>query len=659
MSSRIQAKRYQTTAELVAGLDLLDENGKLKPKKRVVRMPVAVAVATLLLGISAGVWWYQRQFIPPPVHDPVSVVIADLQNTTGDTAFNGTLESTLQLALEGASFVSAYDRTVITRIGVAPPASLTEAAARELAVKQGLGVVVSGTLQPAGSGYELTLKAIEAVNGNVITTASETVAGKDGVVPAVTRMAASIRTDLGDETSESAQMFAMETLNARSLDVIQSYARAMDALSKGRYEEARQHAQEAAKLDPDFGSAYGIMAAASGNLGQVQEAERYIKEAIAHLGSVTERERYRLRGLSFGMTGDRQKCVDEYSELIARYPADATAHNNLALCATLLREIPRGIEEMRRAIAVLPRSVRQRSNLAAYLAYSSDFAAAEREAQEVQKLDPAFPKGFTTHAFAHLGQGRVAEAIQTYDALRKIRASDATSGLADVALYEGRLSDAAGILQKGIEEDIAAKSPDRAADKLVALSFTLWTHGQKNAAIRAADGALNQSRSVKARFLAGRILALTGQAKKAQEQALTLASELYAEPQAYAKIIEANVLLADGQPRQAIQSLTEANKLLDTWIGRFDLGRAYLAAKLPLEADAEFDRCAKRRGEAMALFLDEVPTYGYFPHVHYYQGVVRQELGIPTAAESLKTFVAIRGQAAEDPLVDDARRRIR
>jgi eukaryotic-like serine/threonine-protein kinase len=653
------AKRYQTTAELVGALDLLDDSGKLKPKKRVVRMPVAVAVATLLLGTSAGVWWYQRQFIPPPVHDPVSVVIADLQNTTGDTAFNGTLESTLQLALEGASFISAYDRTVIARIGVAPPASLTEVAARELAVKQGLGVVVSGTLQPAGSGYELTLKAIEAVSGNVITTASETVTGKDGVVPAVTKMAASIRTDLGDETSESAQMFAMETLNARSLDVIQHYARAMDALNKGRYEEAREQAQLAAKLDPDFGSAYGIMAAASGNLRQTQEAEKYMKEAIGHLGSVTERERYRLRGLSFGMTGDRQKCVDEYNELIARYPADATAHNNLALCATLLRQIPKGIEEMRRALAVLPKSIRQRSNLAAYLAYNSEFQAAEREAHEVQKLDPAFPKGFITLAFAQLGQGPVAEAIQTYESLRAVRPSDAILGLADVALYEGRLGDVARILQKGVDDDVAAKSPDRAADKLVALSYALWTRGQKGPATRAAEDALAQSTSVRTRFLAGRIFALTGNAKRAGEQASALSSELYSEPQAYAKIIEANVSMASGQARPAIQTLTEANKLLDTWIGRFDLGRAYLEAKLPLEADAEFDRCFKRRGEAMALLLDEVPTYGYFPHVHYYQGVVRQELGIPTAAESLKTFVAIRGQAAEDPLVDDARRRIR
>ncbi len=210
-----------------------------------------------------------------------------------------------------------------------------------------------------------------------------------------------------------------------------------------------------------------------------------------------------------------------------------------------------------------------------------------------------------------------------------------------------------------LEEDIAAKNPDRAADKLVALAYTLWTHGEKSAAIRAA-GKRARTRAGASRhvFSPAAFSPWPAKSKRAREQASTLASELYAEPQAYAKIIEANVLLADGQPRQAIQSLTEANKLLDTWIGRFDLGRAYLRPSLP-GADAEFDRCLKRRGEAMALFLDEVPTYGYFPHVHYYQGRVRQELGIPSAAESLKTFVAIRGQADEDPLVDDARRRIR
>jgi hypothetical protein len=42
-----------------------------------------------------------------------------------------------------------------------------------------------------------------------------------------------------------------------------------------------------------------------------------------------------------------------------------------------------------------------------------------------------------------------------------------------------------------------------------------------------------------------------------------------------------------------------------------------------LEAESQFDRCVKRRGEALALFLDEEPTFAYFPQVLAYQTKLR------------------------------------
>jgi hypothetical protein len=59
--------------------------------------------------------------------------------------------------------------------------------------------------------------------------------------------------------------------------------------------------------------------------------------------------------------------------------------------------------------------------------------------------------------------------------------------------------------------------------------------------------------------------------------------------------------------------------MLDTWIGHFDLGRAYLAAGQFPQADSEFDRCFKRRGETLSLFLDEEPTFAYLRPVYDHQ----------------------------------------
>ena len=81
--------------------------------------------------------------------DPVSVVIADVQNKTGDATFDNAIAQTLRRALEDASFISAYDRSKLPNLGVTRvPEKLDEVAARELAVKQGLGVVLAGSIAP-------------------------------------------------------------------------------------------------------------------------------------------------------------------------------------------------------------------------------------------------------------------------------------------------------------------------------------------------------------------------------------------------------------------------------------------------------------------------------------------------------------------------------
>jgi tetratricopeptide (TPR) repeat protein len=429
----------------------------------------------------------------------------------------------------------------------------------------------------------------------------------------------------------------------------------MNALANGNQEDALRSFSKAVDIDANFGLAYAGMAIASRNLGQQQDAEKFIKLALGRMDRMTERERYRTRGSYYLLLGNQQKCVEEYGTLISRFPSDAAAHNNLALCWTQLRNMPKALEHVRQAAAILPRRYLYRFNVSVYASYGSDFQTGEREARAFPELNPSMPL-----AFAQLGRGELREAAETYQKLGKMSkpyASAASSGLADIALYEGRFADAARILEQGIADDLAAKYSDKAAEKFAALAYTRLLQAQQRPAVTAAEGALSASKSVKIRFLAGRILAAAGQTSRAQMLAADLASELQNEAQAYAKLIEGQAALAIGEPRLAIKAFTEANSLVDTWIGRFELGRAYLEAGAFTEADSEFDRCLKRRGETLALFLDESPTYGYLPPVYYYLGRVREGLNSAGFAESYRTYLSIRGKAGEDPLLAEVRQR--
>ena len=101
-------------------------------------------------------------------------------------------------------------------------------------------------------------------------------------------------------------------------------------------------------------------------------------------------------------------------------------------------------------------------------------------------------------------------------------------------------------------------------------------------------------------------------------------------------------------------------QLLDTWIGHFVLGRAYLEDGAFTEAHEELEVCLARRGEASALFVDEVPSFRYLPPVYYWLGRAQESLKSPAGADSYRAYLAIKQNAepGADPLIEDARRRL-
>jgi serine/threonine protein kinase/Flp pilus assembly protein TadD len=650
------AKRFQTTAELVTALQRLDDTGKLRPVKRTIRLPYAIAAAALLLALSGYIWFATRPTVTP---DNVSVVIADFRNTTKDTSFDGTLEPMLKRALEGASFITAFDRDGIRRqVGAQLPERLDEAAARAIAIKQGLGVVLAGSIEPSGSGYQIGVTATRAVTGEVITNSQARAASKDRVLDVATRLVTRVRSALGDEASSSAQLFAMASLSATSLDVVGQWVAGRDAASRNNYKEALQHYSKAVELDPKFGLGYAGLANVSANLTNRAEAEKYIKEALRHVTSMTERERYTTRGGYYRLTGDYRQCVKEYTELLVSFPADVAARNNLAVCLANLREFSKAFDEVQQVVAILPNRALYRVNLASFANFSSNFRTAELEARKITEPDV---NALIALAFAQVGQGQLPQAVRTYESVGKISdygLSLATSGLADVAGVEGRYADAVRLLEEGIARDLALMRPDWAASKQAALAHTELRRRQPRAAVAAAEKALMHHDGLNIQFMAARAFVEAGEIAKARPLLTAMASSILAEPQAYAKIVEGAIALKAGNPRQAIEALTQANTLLDTWLGHFELGRAYLAAAQYAQADSEFERCLKRRGEALQLILGDEPTYAYLPPVYYYQGQVREGMKVEGAADSYREYLKFRDSSTEDPYLADIRKRL-
>jgi eukaryotic-like serine/threonine-protein kinase len=661
---REPSKRYASAGELVHDLEGWLGIGSAGRAKQVRRMKwMAGGMAALLIGASGFIVWNQMNTRANKPHPLVKLLISDFANRTGDPHLNGTLEPMFQVALERSSFITSYNRGAARKIGAELKPGLQtmdEAVARLVALREGLGIVVSGAIEKHDNGYRLLAKAENTAKGDTLIEKDADIADARDLPGAVEKLSERIRRALGDV--KSSKTAAAETFSSASLEAAQRYSQAQDLQWSGKWEDSIAAYRKAVAIDPNLSRAYSGLAATLANRGQRQEAEKYYQLALSHISSMSDREKYRTRGGYFLLTRDYKKAAEQFKELVSQYPADTAGIANLALAYFYERNMPLALQEGQRAIEIYPNNLLQRNNIGLYAMYAGDFDRAISESNEILKLNPSFEKAYLCLGIAQLGKGQVDESKAAYQKMAGLSewgASEAALGLADLAVYQGHLTEAAGLLQEGIEKDLQDKDVVAAAKKAIVLASLQLEKRQRAAALQTAENAAQSNDDESVLFPAAEVYIDAGETAKALAIAAKLSARFGPEPRAEAKLIEGEAQLKQGKIRAAIGSIEEAQKLSDTWLGRFALGRAYLAANMYPDADGEFDVCLRRRGEATAVFLDDDPSLRYLPAAFYYQGRAREGLNSPGAAESYRTYIGMRSGAENDALLVDAKRRLK
>jgi tetratricopeptide (TPR) repeat protein len=232
-------------------------------------------------------------------------------------------------------------------------------------------------------------------------------------------------------------------------------------------------------------------------------------------------------------------------------------------------------------------------------------------------------------------------------------------GEVDIAVYEGRLSDAAEILENGIRVDLQNNMTDLAVDKYVILAHIYMLQGKRAEAIGAAEKAHSSASQSKIFYSLGIVYLQLGEEEKALSLAEKLNQKVSADNKAYAELIKGYASLNKGDIPSALKFFVEAQRWADTWLCRFAMGRAFLEAEEYSEAASEFEICEKRQGEAMAIFLNDLPSFRYLDSLYYYIGRAKEGMGVPGASESFQKFLKIKENA--DPgiaEVEDAKKRL-
>ena len=418
---------------------------------------------------------------------------------------------------------------------------------------------------------------------------------------------------------------------------------------------------------PNFGRAYSGLGVSYLRLGRIDEAR-----AAWNKSAVADRSHDRARALPDARASTRSRSRGNYEQaiennraLVERYPGDSTGFNNLAVAYFNTLDFQQALEAGRQAIELNPRRVRYRANEALYAMYATDFdGAAPRGQRRPSKLDATYFKAYLPVAMAALDAGdepRVATPSTAWP-------RPAAAGLRWRRPGSPTSRSIAGVRPKPIEQLTSGHRGRRARRATRSARPSKYVRARRRAsggrspaeAAAAATKALSlvapghRSRCRRAPVDPG------GRRPQAAKLAAELNARLPTHSRAYGRLVDGWLAAEAGRTHRRRRRVpARARKLADFWLTRFSLGVAYVQAGAFAEALSELDACQRRRGEAMAVFLDDVPTARYLAALPYWLGRAQEGLGQrAAAAASYGRFLRTRAESSADPPAVDARRRL-
>lgn len=616
------------------GIHLENENDN-KPVKPAGRSKMDfVIIGVLLLALFGSLFgnFSPREPVIPENIDPVSILIADFDNSTGDRIFDGALEQALTIAVEESKFITVFDRLLASQVLTEfyTDSKLDASGARLVSAREGIGLVLNGKLDKNTGKYEISISSIDVESGEELLTLSKKANGKSEVLGIIGELARDLREKLGDVNAEITHE-GEESFTTVSLESMHDYVNAQRLARDGLDDQAIDLYQSAVDEDPKFGRAWAGLAVSADKLGRTDDATYAWQKTLPLLKGMTERERLRTEGVYYTLvTRNSKKAIENYQKLVEKYPADDSALNNLAVTYFYARLFDKAVAAGKKAVDIYPKRPMYHANYALYAMYASDFETAVAEAKETLELNSNYHKAYLPIAVSALVIGDIEGARAAYEKMaatgERGRAL-AKIGLADLMLWTGDSNGAQSILLEGIEADIAAgNNRALATTQLLVASAMLQEEQSADEVAAKITESLALTSSVSLQVQAALIYAGLDHKEEAMAIAAELGSKLEAQQRAYSKLINALLEMNDGDKIAPIETLREAIALEDIWLARFYLGQAYFNAGHYAEAVSEFKLCQERLGEAYSLFLDDTPTFRYTAKLSDWLNLARENM---------------------------------
>jgi len=340
------------------------------------------------------------------------VVLADVDNRSGEPLFDNSLQRALLISLEQSRYVNVLSEGKVQESRnlqqVPTERGLDRNLAGDVALREGARMVLAPSIGRLNGRYVVAVDLLDPTSRAVVRTYRADAKDPSGVVDAVDDVVGRLRAGLGETVASVQQSVPLPQASTGDLQALKSFALAESAMGRRRFSEAAKLYEAALDADPDFAMAHMGLAKLQDRLERRAEARVHLQRALALNDRLPHRERLYLKAWSTELSP-------------GGWPLD----------------------DWRVLADIYPDSFAGLSNASWYLLMDNRFDEAERYARAAsvpQDVMRAYPLAHL--GLIQLGTNRFDEAIRSFQTAEQLTGRKVSDGRVDVLIALRRYKDA-------------------------------------------------------------------------------------------------------------------------------------------------------------------------------------------------------------------------
>ncbi|MGH8087679.1 MAG: putative peptide modification system cyclase, partial [Stenotrophomonas sp.] len=414
------------------------------------RQPAALAAEVAVLAVLVvGGWALLRPEPAIAFAERDWVVMADMQNLTGNALLDDSLQQAFRISLEQSRYVNVVSdmkvRDTFTRMRVAPRARVDRGLASEVALRDGARAVILPSVAEIGGRLRISIEVIDPSNQSTVYVLARDARNIDGLLASVDNVAIGLRDRLGESQDAIRQASdALPAVTTDDLDALKIYAIGIKAYNEARLDDARAFFEKAVEIDPEFALAYAGIMRTYVTQSEADRGEPYLRKAATLRAHLPTRDRLYIDAWTAEFEPHPSRNAPEKWRVFSQiYPDVVGAQHNYAWAEYVMGNLDASmaaaaqVAASKEPLRYIGRDLMGRIHLA-----RGQFGQAEAAFADAERTSGALPG--RRHAAALAAQGRTDAAL---DMLQKRAQSGSRDPLLHIewtaALLDAKRTDAA------------------------------------------------------------------------------------------------------------------------------------------------------------------------------------------------------------------------